>query len=398
MMRYAPFVFLVTLALCLCLATALVTLVNTDNSDIDQKKIRVGVVGEFENSYLGFGISALQSFDSSRFSLEILELSQDEARESLLEGDLTGYVVIPEGFVEDAIYGDVGKLTFVTTNSNADIITMFKQEVLDLISCLLVESQNGVYGMQDVMFEYDFERDVVMDNTNVLASEYVGLILSRSNAFELEVTGISENLTFGGYMLSGLSVLLMLLSGIVCCSLFIRRDMALPKLMSANRYHPSIQIAGEYLAFFLVTLVNTLVLLFLMMQAGRASGAVVELVGLSTGEMLIILIKFIPAVAMISAFQFLLYQLADSIVSGVLMQFVSAVFLGYISGCFYPISFFPKVIRTVSGVIPSGIARGYLSSLLTDSADAVALLAIFGYVAGLIGLSLLVRRHKIRTA
>ena len=174
--------------------------------------------------------------------------------------------------------------------------------------------------------------------------------------------------------------------------------MALPKLMSANRYHPSIQIAGEYLAFFLVTLVNTLVLLFLMMQAGRASGAVVELVGLSTGEMLIILIKFIPAVAMISAFQFLLYQLADSIVSGVLMQFVSAVFLGYISGCFYPISFFPKVIRTVSGVIPSGIARGYLSSLLTDSADAVALLAIFGYVAGLIGLSLLVRRHKIRTA
>jgi len=397
-MRYAPFVFLVTLALCLCLAVALVTLVNTDNSDVDQKKIRVGVVGEFENSYLGFGISALQSFDSSRFSLEIVELSSDEARESLLDGELTGYVVIPEGFVEDAIYGDVGKLMFVTTNSNADIITMFKQEVLELISCLLVESQNGVYGMQDIMFEYDYERDVIMDNTNELVAEYVGVILNRSNAFELEVTGISENLTFGGYMISGLSVLLMLLSGIVCCSLFVRRDMALPKLMSANRYRPSLQIVGEYIAYFFVMLANTLVLLFLMMQAAKHSGAVLELAGVGTGEILLILVKFIPAIAMISAFQFFLYQLADSIVSGVLMQFVSAVFLGYISGCFYPISFFPKAVRAVAGVIPSGIARGYLSSLLTDTAGVVHILPIAGYVIVLVALSVLVRRHRIKTA
>lgn len=399
MMRYAPFVFLVTLVLCLCLALALVTLINTDNSDTDQKKIRIGVVGEFENSYLGLGISALQSFDSSRFSLEIVELDSADARKSLLAGSLSGYVVIPEGFVEDAIYGDVGKLSFVTTDTNADIIDMFKQEVLELISCLLVESQNGVYGMQSAMYEYDIDRDEIMDSTNELSAEYVGLILSRSNAFEVEVIGISENLTFGGYMFSGLSVLLMLLSGIVCCPLFIKRDMSLPKLMSANRYRPHVQVAGEYFAFFFVMLINTLaLLLLLMMGAGRLSGAVLELAQLDTQGMLILLVKFIPAVALITALQFFTYQLADSLVSGVLMQFVFAVFLGYISGCFYPISFFPKAIRVLSDFTPSGMARGYLSSLLANSVDVMQIIAILGYAAALMIASALIRRHRIRTA
>ena len=101
---------------------------------------------------------------------------------------------------------------------------------------------------------------------------------------------------------------------------------------------------------------------------------------------------------MITAFQFLLYQLSDSLVSGVLMQFVSAVLLGYVSGCFYPISFFPRAIRTFSGLLPSGIAREYLSSLLAGKGSAAEVVPIAVCFAVFIALSVLVRGYRIRRA
>ena len=66
-MRYAPFIFLITFILCLCLGLAFLMLNKANVSDENNQKIRVGIVGDMSESYLGFGLSALQSFDSSRF-------------------------------------------------------------------------------------------------------------------------------------------------------------------------------------------------------------------------------------------------------------------------------------------------------------------------------------------
>ncbi len=396
-LHYVPFVFLVTLVICLSLTLALVTLINDDNSAADQKKIGIGIVGDFENSYLGLGLSALTSFDSSRFFLDIAEFDEADASEKLLDGEIYGYVVIPEGFVDDAMHGNVGKLRFVTTDTTVDIINILKHEVLELISCVLVESQNGIYGMQDALLRHGVSHNKVMDVTNQMAVEYMGLILNRSNALELEVIGVSDGLSFGGYLLSGFCVLMMLLSGIVCCPLFVCQDYTFPKLMSANRYGTWIQTAGEYLSFFLAMAINTTSLLLLMMLGtGSVSQVVPELAGRGIAHILLLLVKFIPAIALITAMQYLLYQLSDSVVSGVLMQFVSAVLLGYVSGCFYPISFFPKALRLVSDALPSGMVRGYFSSLVTGNASLRQILAILTYTAILLVLSGLIRYRRIK--
>ena len=60
-----PYVFLVTLLIALCLALAVTTMVNANRSDSDQTKIGLGIVGDFEDSYLAIGLSAVKSFDSS---------------------------------------------------------------------------------------------------------------------------------------------------------------------------------------------------------------------------------------------------------------------------------------------------------------------------------------------
>lgn len=399
MLRYAPFVFVVTLLLCFCLAIALLNITKINSSDDDQKKIKIGFVGDFENSFVDFGITAIKTFDTSRYFLEIEDLDEPDARESLINGDISAYVVIHQEFVDNALDGKIGKVRFVTREANADVVNLFKEEVLKLISCILVESQNGTYAMQNLLRENGCSMSQIHEMTDELAIEYIGMIVNRANALEIEIIGVSENLTFSGYMFSGITVLMILLAGIVCAPLFIRRDYALPKLMCANRYGPYTQTSGEYLSFFAVMgLVAAGLSFIMMMYAGRMADIIPELEAVTVSEILLIIIKFIPAIVLITSLQYMLYQLSGSVISGVLIQFVSSVLLGYLSGCFYPISFFPKVIRIVSDVLPSGMSRAYFSSLLTNTASPWSALAILLYSIVLLALSGYIRQCRIKKA
>ena len=80
-------------------------------------------------------------------------------------------------------------------------------------------------------------------------------------------------------------------------------------------------------------------------------------------------VKLIPALLVITALQFLIYEFSTGLIGGVLAQFLGAVALAYVSGCFYPISFFPDVIQTFSAVLPTGAARSYVSAVLYGDAD-----------------------------
>ena len=79
------------------------------------------------------------------------------------------------------------------------------------------------------------------------------------------------------------------------------------------------------------------------------------------------------------------------------LSFVTVI-LGYISGCFYPINFFPKALRVLSSGLPSGIARGYLASLITDTASVWQVVAILGYTAILLVISGFIRYRHITEA
>lgn len=397
--KYLPAVLLVTLALGLCLGIAMSLLLKADASKESNQKICIGIVGDPGDTYLNFGLSALQSFDSSRFALEILALDEDEAKKALIERDIAGYAIVPQEFIKDAMYGDVGKITFVANSVTADIISMFKQELLGLVSCILVESQKGTYGVQDALESCNVDRRETNKQTDAMMIEYMSLILNRSNAIEVTVIGMSDNLTLGGYMFTGISVLFVLLSGIITCPLFVKRDVALYKLLSANRYPVYMQIVGEYLSFFALMLVNAAALFFVFISGvGMAGDFIPELAALNAADMWTVALKFIPAVALITAMQFILYQLSDSLISGALMQFVCSIFLGYISGCFYPISFFPKAMRILSAIIPSGLARAYFSSVLTQSVSAVQLTAVLAYFLILMVGSVIVRCRRLRSA
>ena len=103
MLKLLPAIIAGVIFLCCCVLSGIYVLVQ--NSSTDHTKLKIGVVGEIENSYLEYGITALQSMDSTRYIVELTEVNEDEAASMVKKGELTAYMVIPDGFVDSVMYG-----------------------------------------------------------------------------------------------------------------------------------------------------------------------------------------------------------------------------------------------------------------------------------------------------
>lgn len=395
--RFFPYILIFSLLICFALGFVLNLLISADTSAEKNQKVKIGLVGDTDDEYLGFGFTAIQSLDISRYSMELIEMSEDEAKRKLNRGELAAYLVIPEGFVRSVVSGDIKPISYVTTAASADIATLFKDEILSAISCMFVESQKGVYALMESMRENGASG--ISKEVDALNGEYFALILNRSSVFKTEIIGVSDSLSFGGYMLCGITVLLMLLSGISCASLFIKKDMALSKLLNANRHPAALQIMGEYASYFLTMYVNfSAVLTITFLLVGDGISVIPELQDTSPMWLTGLLLRLIPVVLAITSMQFFLYEITTGLVSGVLLQFLSALVLGYISGCLYPIRFFPEIIQKISAFTPSGLARGYLAAFLSENSSSALLIALLLYSAFFFAASAWMRKEKIARA
>ena len=85
------------------------------NSSEDQQLFKIAISGDTDSEYIGLGLTAVQTIDDTRITIEFLELKEEEAKAALKSGNISAYVVLPENFIDNAIAGNVDKIRFVTT-------------------------------------------------------------------------------------------------------------------------------------------------------------------------------------------------------------------------------------------------------------------------------------------
>ena len=117
----------------------------------------------FDNIRLGYGSRTLienLSAELHRGQLTALVGRNGTGKSTLLRaiaqlGETLGGDILLDGrSLQTLSPSDMASLVaFVTTDKGADMVNMFKKDVLGLISKVLVESQNGVYGMRAAMRE-----------------------------------------------------------------------------------------------------------------------------------------------------------------------------------------------------------------------------------------------------
>ena len=346
----------------------------------DGEKVKIGMVGTTDDPIVQIAMTALQTLDDTRYSMELLPLTEPEAQKALQSGKIAVYAVIPEGFVEEAMYGRFLTVKIVANTGSADVVSLFKEEFTAVIGDMLAQARKGVYGIAGAMED----RAGTGEHMNRLALEYVELVLLRSQTYTLRQLGIADALGLEGYLLCGLTVLLLSLLCLPFAPLLITGDHSLHRLLTARGIPAWKQVLCEYSAYFLGCMTLALAL------AVPAALLLPESIRGQLGWQQLIL----PVFAL-TAISWLLYQLTREMLSGVLLQFLVFVFLAFVSGCMYPVYFFPQSIQQLAQYLPAGAARMWLAAGVTGVPESA--LPLLAYGAGSLLLAWLARSARLRT-
>ena len=283
-------------------------------------------------------------------------------------------------------------VTVVTNGNNKGLTTDLIYELAEMVSLLITESQTGIYTFIDIYSLYHPEED--LDDTIMdLNLKYFSYIFSRDTMYQIETVESSYGLSFLENFICAGIVIFFLLWGVNGGALLIRPDMSFGKLLAANRVTAGQQILcefGAYVVFFLANFAG-----IILLSATALYFIPTELLDFSE-NMALFAIKLLPVILCITALQFLIYSLTDDLLSGLLLNFLCTLFLGYVSGCFYPLNYLPETIQKLSAFLPTGICMKYMSLILQEENVLVSVSKLFAYSLLFLGISYGIKKYKIK--
>lgn len=384
--RYLPAALCVTALLLGGLAVAVQGMLARSANDEDNQKIHIAIAGETDHSLLQIGFAALTSFDSTRFSMEIHQMTEDQAERALRQGELSAYVVVPEGFVEQAMRGRLTPLKFVTNTAAGDLVDLFKSEITRVVSDLVIGAQQGVFGMDAALRDQGLA-EKLPGQMDRLAFQYVDYILLRDKIYAVEELGVADSLGLGESLVCGLGVLLVLLMALPFAPVTVASDTALARMLHARRLSAPQQVLARFAAY------ATTLLMMVAVPLAAALCLFPEMLAVGPAEAVL---RLLPAVLMLAALSFALYSLTDHLIGGVLAHFFATLALCFVSGCLYPVHFFPVAVQRVADYLPTGLARTQLAGCLTGADTTSTTLWLVGYAALFLLVALALRLRRIK--
>ncbi len=394
LLRLFPYIFVAVILLFSCLFLAFGAAFKTTENE-GKVRFKLALVCDGEDPYFLAGLEIVQSYDATRFSIETLHMDETQAQKSLEQGALDAYVVIPKGYIHDAMNGTLGELKYVSTTGTAELTTLFKNEITGVVSDIIVTCEKAMYGVEHIADDYGFENSASVYARDI-SLKYVDLILDRADTYYVDELGIHDSLGFDGYLFSGICVLVftvMLIPAGVC---FIKRDVSVQRLLKAKNIGAGMQVAGEYLALIIVLLIPVAVISSVVALFDSVfSSELIRLVHVFAPQNLLWLTVILLNMA---AFGYLFFQLADELVGGILLFFFAALALCFVSGCIYPVYFFPDILRNVSLYTPQGISRSIISGCVVGDVQYMEVVILSVYTVMLLCASYVIRAIRLNGA
>ena len=154
--KLAVGVFPTAMLLFACLAIAGYVFLNQGPLVENQKKYKIGVVGDIGDSYLGFGIYAIQTLDDSRFMVDFIPMTEEEAQKAFRNASLAAYITVPDEFLDSIITGknDV-PIQYVSSEGQKGLAGYLMDELATVVSELVTSSQSAIYAFEDVVIDYE---------------------------------------------------------------------------------------------------------------------------------------------------------------------------------------------------------------------------------------------------
>ncbi|MBQ9142006.1 MAG: ABC transporter permease [Lachnospiraceae bacterium] len=395
MMKALPGICLLTVLLTVGLLGLLQAMFLIEQSAEEKQVVRIGIVGDLSDSYLGVGINVLMNMEGIKSMADIRTMEEEEALECFEAGEISAYLIVPDGFIDSILTGENKEIIYVTREEAQGIGGMLVNELVDAISSLVTNTQTNIYTVQTYLIEKD-KREMIPEATESLNLSFIGAVLNRMEIYELQELGASNRLSLTGHLFTGILLLLVLLWGINTVSLMVRREHSMLKLLQIKGLGSGAQVMAEVTAYGILQCATLCLVFVCVIIMKSATGFVLpEWEAMNLAEKLGFVCRWIPVVLMVAALQALLYELVTNVVNGVLLQFIMAISMGYLGGCIYPVSFFPKGIQPMAAWSPVGTALRYIQRSFSGQSAGMELLWILLYAVLFMGLHIWKRKCRI---
>jgi len=389
-----PTILLITVLTFSAVGTVGVIALKNSLASQEKQVFKCGITGNDEDLFLDIGLQVIQNTEDMKFFIELEEMDEETAIKELKKGEISGYLQVPPNYIENIYSGENTPAKYITLNSPTGFGSIISDEVVLLVSGLVTESQNGMYSMQTIAKKYNKEN--YWDNVNTLMMTYVDKILVRHKMYKINSLDYNNNLSAGAYYICGILVMFMLLFGISSSRIFSMKNSAYGRILKMSGMSARKQVLCEYFAYLLITLITLLIfaVIFGIVLEFNTFG-IPELEYMGIVNCLFFVVNIIPVIIMITMMQMAIYELIPNVVGSVLAQFIITIFLGYLSGCFYPNYFFPDIIQNLTLYLPVGSGFSYLRKTMSGDLPVMEFFVAMGYALAFFALAVKMRNNKI---
>lgn len=397
--KLLPGIVAMILVIAALLGAAGLALMYSDAYKEEQQRYKLGVVGDTDDEMISLGVYMIGTLDESRYMIELVEYDDEEsARDAMREASISAYIVITEEFSDalNAMTNDK-KLKYYATSGQKGISNVMMDEIASIATNIIVYSETGICTVRQLMKEQGFEKAYRSEKIDEMFMLYIAALMVRTNVAEITELGLSDGLSTPAYYFSGILSFFMMLLSFCAISFFLGQKNAQYKFMSSKGITAPFQISGEYIPFLTINVLCTAVTLgvmFTVMNYGIFTMEEFEKSGVS--DYIGFGIKLIPVCIMFSALGFMIFEILIGVINKILVAFMLYIGMGYVSGYFYPKTFFPGVVQRIGEIIPSGVAFRYIGQVLTDGRVGVLTLAMLGYSLAFLIVATILRQQKIR--
>ncbi len=309
---------------------------------------------EDENRMTGMIVGMLTGSDSISSVCNFIQTTEKESAELLADHQIMAAITIPAGFMNSLMSGKNYSIQ-ISLPVRLSIYSIILVELTKAVENILDSAQAGVYTLYDFykeqnVLEYEKEANLALN------SIYLTKALDRSSTFQTHTVSATGAVPVKEYYICTGVVMLILMLG----TTFIHTLQSNSRITNLKLYQAGIgsrhialsKILSVALALFIFLFGS--VLLFILLNALNILSVTVHLTAALFNTAAVRLCAAGVIVFIIS--------LTSGRTGGMLLLFIVAAVMCFISGCFVPELFLPDVLKEISNYLPST----HMLRLMTD--------------------------------
>ncbi|WP_320977090.1 ABC transporter permease, partial [Enterocloster asparagiformis] len=343
------------------------------------ERVTIGVVLPEEDRFARQLVRMLGTYDSVRSVCEFSFMDSSEAEKQLRDGEIFGIMNVPEGLVQGIMDGTNIPVTITLPQGNALENRVFK-ELTSAGARTLGSAQAGIYAGDQLLLNYDLAGGIGQLEAD-LNRIYMAYSLPRADLFEhvkVSATGDVDTLEFYGI---SAFVLYLLLAAIPVSGYLAPESRVMSQKLSLAGIGPWMATAAR-----LAGLGALLLAAALPAALGALKFGVLEFSWL-----------MLPALAAVclaaAALVLFCYEAAGTLMGGVMLLFLGAVLLLFLSGGFLPLVFLPVQIRSLAPFLPTTTLMNGAKMIVTGAYGLAGWMQLGVMTAAFYSLTVGVRRR-----